>query len=285
MMQNGLIRSVFLLYQSGRMLNALNLQHLLDNHRLYTCFYCSLRFGSEGAMERHVLAKHARFRCEVCDSGFETEIGRNRHYRDSSAHPTCSKCGCGCEDRESLRKVYQRQHGVNVGRLLIIVPISELQHERDIHPQLACPPHGSQLVNVDGLDGHYLESPNYLTCSYCLVEFEDRFSYEEVSSRFLSQMSIARSPDHLTLTCQHIDSVHSGLQTCSLADRGGATLEYLYIGPSDYQGDGSNDMECDRGLGDADEGVVRSNVHRDSVNFFLNYPTASTIYSRHASKY
>jgi len=174
----------FLIYQSGRMLNALNLQHLLNDHRLYTCFYCSLRFGSEGTMERHVLAKHARFRCEVCDSGFETEIGRNRHYRDSSAHPTCLKCGCGCEDRESLSKVYQGQTGVNVGRLLIIVPISKLQHERDTHPQLDCLPPSDQLAHVDGLDGHYLESPNYLTCSYCLVAFEDRFSYQEVSSCF-----------------------------------------------------------------------------------------------------
>ncbi|KIM85666.1 hypothetical protein PILCRDRAFT_340508 [Piloderma croceum F 1598] len=197
-------------------------KHLLANHNPYTCFYCSLRFGSEGAMEQHVLAKHARFRCEVCDSGFETEIGRNRHYRDSSAHPTCSKCGCGCEDCESLRK-----------------------HERDTHSQLACPPPSGQSVYVDGLDGHYLESPNYLTCSYCLVAFEDRFSCEE-----------------------HIDSVHSGLQTCSLADRGVVTPEYLYMGSSDYRGDGSNDMECDRGSGDVGEDVVRSNVHRDGVNFF-----------------
>jgi hypothetical protein len=268
MMQNGLIRSVLLIYQSGRMLDSLNLQHLLVNHRLYTCFYCSLRFRSEDAMEGHVLAKHARFRCEVCDSGFETEIGRNRHYRDSSAHPTCSKCGCSCDDHESLRKVYQRQTGVNVGRLLIIGPtVSELQHERDTHPQLACPPRSGQLVYVNGIDGHDLESPSYLTCSYCLVTFENRFSYKEVSSRCLSRMSTEPTPNHLTFTCQHIDSVHSGLQTCYLA-KVGATPEYLYMGPSDYRGDSSNDMECDRGLGDMDEDVVRSTVHRNSVNFF-----------------
>ena len=87
------------------MINSQYLQHMLNNHRVYTCFYCSLSFGSENAAEHHTLTKHGRYRCELCDQGFETEVGRNRHYRDSPAHPTCSECGCGCGDNTLLEKV------------------------------------------------------------------------------------------------------------------------------------------------------------------------------------
>src|ERR1700691_6415911 len=113
------------------MLNAQHLQHTLNSHRIYNCFYCSLRFGSESAVEEHTLAKNSRYRCEMCDQGFETKIGLNRHYRDSPAHPNCQH---GFEDCEFLEKVKNLRPEVN----MLISFIYIRQHQEDAHPRLPC---------------------------------------------------------------------------------------------------------------------------------------------------
>jgi len=163
--------------------------------------------------------------------------------------------------------------------------ISNRQHEKDAHPQLACRLCDGRLVYIDELEGHYLESKNYPTCSSCLVGFQDQFSYEEVGSHFLSWGSREQLRH---LTCQHIDSLHPELQKCSLAYPASTIPEYHSEDPPEYphpvSGEDSNDMECSHDSRDVDEeSVVTTNLY--GIRFLLNYPTASSASLRYIFNY
>ncbi|KDQ60135.1 hypothetical protein JAAARDRAFT_32511 [Jaapia argillacea MUCL 33604] len=131
-------------------------QHVKTAKAHPRCRICDRGFLNETIYKTH-RETHAKPRCDSCRRNwFRSYDALDQHYREADAHPNCERCGCGLENDDAL-----------------------FAHMASVHPKISCAPCQFEIVYLEELDTHYLESPNHPKCGKCNIGLRDTEAHEE----------------------------------------------------------------------------------------------------------